>query len=299
MRLALRTIMKRPASLSRNSLKDPGRSGTMPETRWLGWKVSVCENQKIESCVRTLPRSGMPLGRTRSKAEMRSVATMSSRLSSSSYVSRTLPRAKSLSGSVVSFRGGPAITAGALGERFGAQVARMLGAAEHRSERTRWCVSEKRKPQRRRRAAWAPKIRRGSPAGIAISLHGCSQSQPFIRDVGVFQTGPRIENGRQHRADTLHHVTVLFQHLAEAHGAWLHRLHRRLLHDEVGVLAGHPAFDEGQQHPLREDDPARKLQVGKHAIRTHLEPPQDLVHLQRHVVDGGACVGKDDALRRR
>src|SRR5689334_21181175 len=266
MRLALRTIMKRPASLSRNSLKDPGRSGTMPETRWLGWKVSVCENQKIESCVRTLPRSGMPLGRMWSKAEIRSVATMSSRLSSSSYVSRTLPRAKSLSGSAVSLSGGPAITAGALGERFGAQVARMLGAAEHRSERTSWCASERRRPQRRRRAAWAPKIRRGSPAGIAISLQ-CSQSQPFIREVGVFQAGPWIENGRQHRADTLHHVSVLFQQLAEANTARLHRLHRRLLHDEVGVLAGHPAFDEGQQHPLREDDPARKLQVGKHAIR--------------------------------
>src|SRR5450759_689811 len=47
-------------------------------------------------------------------------------------------------------------------ERFGAQVAQMLGAAEHRSERTRWCVREERKPQRRRWAAWASKIRSAS-----------------------------------------------------------------------------------------------------------------------------------------
>ncbi len=109
----------------------------MPEIRWLAWKVSVCENQKIDSWVSTLPRSGMPLGSTWSKAEMRSVATISSLSALSSYVSRTLPRAKSLSGSSVSVRGGPAITAGDLGERFGAQVAQMLGAAEHRSERIR------------------------------------------------------------------------------------------------------------------------------------------------------------------
>src|SRR5207245_3023359 len=63
----------------------------------------------------------------------------------------------------------PAITAGDLVERFGAQVAQMLGAGEHRSERIRRCVSEERSPQRRRWAAWAPKIRRGAPAGIACS----------------------------------------------------------------------------------------------------------------------------------
>ena len=55
-----------------------GRSGTMPEMRWFSWNVSVCENQKMESWVSTLPRSGMPLGSTRSNAEMRSVATIKS-----------------------------------------------------------------------------------------------------------------------------------------------------------------------------------------------------------------------------
>src|SRR5712664_3880461 len=52
-----------------------------------------------------------------------------------------------------------------LGEGFGDQVAEILGAAEHRSERIRSCVSEERRPQQRRSAAWAPKIRRGARAG--------------------------------------------------------------------------------------------------------------------------------------
>src|SRR5579872_1824224 len=112
MRLALRTIMKRPASSSRCSCSAGGRSGTMPEIRWFDWKVSVCENQKMDSWVSTLPRSGIPPGSTWSKADRRSVATISSRSGPSSYVSRTLPRAKSLSGRSVSVRAGPGITAG-------------------------------------------------------------------------------------------------------------------------------------------------------------------------------------------
>src|SRR5438067_3764839 len=64
-------------------------------------------------------------------------------------------------------------TGGDLGERFGAQAAEMLGAVEHRSERTPPGVpapwlrggDEERRPQRGRSAAWAPKIRRGSPPG--------------------------------------------------------------------------------------------------------------------------------------
>src|SRR3989454_4716742 len=77
-----------------------------------------------------------------------------------------------------------AIMAGDLGERFGAQVVQMLGAAEHRSERTPSGVpapwlrggDEERKPAGvpmpkawGQWAAWAPKIRRGPPAGIARS----------------------------------------------------------------------------------------------------------------------------------
>src|SRR5260370_34153767 len=52
------------------------------------------------------------------------------------------------------------VSDGASGERFGDQVVQLLGAAEHRSERICRCVSEERRPQRRRWAAWAPKIRR-------------------------------------------------------------------------------------------------------------------------------------------
>src|SRR4029077_4893630 len=55
-------------------------------------------------------------------------------------------------------------SAGSLGESFGDQVVQMLGAPEHGSERIRACVSEERRSQRRRWAAWAPKIRRGFPA---------------------------------------------------------------------------------------------------------------------------------------
>src|SRR5438309_637048 len=59
--------------------------------------------------------------------------------------------------------------AGGLAERSGDQRVQLLGAAEHRSARMRPCVSEERRPQRRRWAAWAPKIRRGSPAGTPHS----------------------------------------------------------------------------------------------------------------------------------
>jgi chromosome partitioning protein len=44
------------------------------------------------------------------------------------------------------------------------QVAEILGATEHRSERIWACVSEERRSQQRRSAAWAPQIRRGFPA---------------------------------------------------------------------------------------------------------------------------------------
>src|SRR5450759_3816706 len=53
-------------------------------------------------------------------------------------------------------RGGP-------GKIFGGQVVQLLGAAEHRSAHIDRRVSEERRPQQRRWAAWAPKIRRGSP----------------------------------------------------------------------------------------------------------------------------------------
>ncbi len=53
---------------------------------------AVCPNQKLEICVSTMPFSGIGVGRTTSKAESRSVTTMSSRSGAYSYTSRTLPR---------------------------------------------------------------------------------------------------------------------------------------------------------------------------------------------------------------
>src|SRR5258708_6607961 len=69
--------------------------------------------------------------------------------------------------------------AGGPAERFGAQVAQMLGAAEHRSERIRQCVSEERRLQQRRWAAWAPKIPQASLAASLLSeLLGQRAQQP-------------------------------------------------------------------------------------------------------------------------
>src|SRR5205814_5388216 len=48
-------------------------------------------NQKAERPVRTRPLSGISVGRTTSKVEIRSLATSSSRSSSRAYSSRTFP----------------------------------------------------------------------------------------------------------------------------------------------------------------------------------------------------------------
>src|SRR5258706_3395624 len=92
-------------------------------------------------------------------------------------------------------------TAGFLGERFGDQVAQMLGAAEHRSERIRVCASEDQRPQQRRWAAWAPKIRRGHPAGPLRSLgqlfHDLIQSRAVrcLDQNAVAATGAVLDPG--------------------------------------------------------------------------------------------------------
>src|ERR1700676_5806424 len=58
-------------------------------------------------------------------------------------------------------------------ERFGGQVVQMLGASEHPSERICRCVSEERSSQRRRWAAWAPKLRLASlAASLKFLLRG-------------------------------------------------------------------------------------------------------------------------------
>src|SRR5438552_4822696 len=94
----------------------------------------------------------------------------------------------------------PVITAGDLVERFGAQVAQMIGAGEHRSERIRRCVREERTPlgspcrrHGRQWAAWAPKIQRGAPAGIAGSWIQsqllCDRLQGIADDLHVLVEG--------------------------------------------------------------------------------------------------------------
>src|SRR5438105_10734573 len=104
-----------------------------------------------------------------------------------------------------------AITAVDLGERFGAQVAQMLGAAEHRSARMRPCVSEERIPAGvpmpkawGQWAAWAPKLRRGSrgilfiDADLRVPLRGMRQT--VVRAVEqLFLGGPRVPPLRQAR----------------------------------------------------------------------------------------------------
>jgi hypothetical protein len=60
-------------------------------SRWLGIIDAVSANQNREIAVRTRPLSGTRVGRTTSKAEMRSEATRTTRPSFSRYRSRTLP----------------------------------------------------------------------------------------------------------------------------------------------------------------------------------------------------------------
>src|ERR687897_2731094 len=75
-------------SRRRHSIERPSeRSRSM----WFSTMSRLQLNQKAESPVRTRPLSGISVGRTTSKVEMRSLATSSRRSSSSAYSSRTLP----------------------------------------------------------------------------------------------------------------------------------------------------------------------------------------------------------------
>src|SRR5438105_4558549 len=69
-------------------------SAAVPSARrmkWFGTTSLVRSNHHADIWVSTFPFSGMPVGKIASNAEMRSVATISSR-SPRSYVSRTFPR---------------------------------------------------------------------------------------------------------------------------------------------------------------------------------------------------------------
>src|ERR1051326_8167202 len=69
------------------------RASSRNASRWLGTMCCVRVNQNAERPVRTRPLSGISVGRTTSKVEMRSLATSSRRSSSSAYSSRTFPLA--------------------------------------------------------------------------------------------------------------------------------------------------------------------------------------------------------------
>src|SRR5215204_1426981 len=69
------------------------RPSSRSASRWFGTMSCVRANQKPERPVSTRPLSGISVGRTTSKTEMRSLATSSKRSSSSSYSSRTFPLA--------------------------------------------------------------------------------------------------------------------------------------------------------------------------------------------------------------
>src|SRR5438477_10634830 len=65
---------------------------------WFGAIERSRVNQKPERPVSTRPLSGISVGRTTSKVEMRSLATSSRRSSSSAYSSRIFPDATWVSG---------------------------------------------------------------------------------------------------------------------------------------------------------------------------------------------------------
>src|SRR3954453_21665575 len=75
-------------SIRRHSVERP--SSRRP-SRWLGTTSRVRANQNAERPVRTRPLSGISVGRTTSKVEMRSLATSSRRSSSRAESSRALP----------------------------------------------------------------------------------------------------------------------------------------------------------------------------------------------------------------
>src|SRR5512132_1534925 len=77
-------------SSRRHSIERP--SGRRP-SRWFGQSSRVLANQTADSPVRTRPLSGISVGRTTSKVEIRSLATSSRRSSSIVNSSRTFPLA--------------------------------------------------------------------------------------------------------------------------------------------------------------------------------------------------------------
>src|SRR3972149_666156 len=88
--------MERPSSSAAYLRSGAGYRATSGVIRGLGTMSRIRSSQKRVSAVRTRPFSGIAFGRTTSKAEIRSVATMRSVSPSTAYTSRTLPRRTSL-----------------------------------------------------------------------------------------------------------------------------------------------------------------------------------------------------------
>src|SRR5439155_830365 len=104
-----------------------------------------------------------------------------------------------------------------------------------------------------------------------------SSSRKFFRTAARSGTLPEqrwlgVEDLSHPRTNALHDLVILLQQGTETRTGAVHGFHRSFLHDEVCVLARHSALDEGQQDPLRKDDPAGELQVREHAPGPHLEP---------------------------
>src|SRR3954454_6151706 len=81
-------------------------SGTSVDSTWCGTSSASRSNHHSDIRVRISPLSGMVVSRTKSNAEMRSLATMSSRPSASSYRSRTLSECRCVAPSMAGAEGG-------------------------------------------------------------------------------------------------------------------------------------------------------------------------------------------------
>src|SRR6185369_7265643 len=88
---------------------------TSVPSRWLGTIAPVRPNQKRDSPVSTLPLSRIGVGRTTSKALIRSDATIANRSSSMRYRSRTLPERRNRSAVSI----GRGLSRGSLGGALG------------------------------------------------------------------------------------------------------------------------------------------------------------------------------------
>ena len=79
------------SSFSTTTARPLTASGTSTETTWSGTRSRSRSNHHSDSCVSTAPLPGMGVGRMWSKAEMLSVATISTSPAGSAYISRTFP----------------------------------------------------------------------------------------------------------------------------------------------------------------------------------------------------------------